>query len=522
MENSIYTHEKEYLGNLQQTTSNLKEYHRDRNCNLTSVRAVGGGSPTNGACDGALAAVERRMNTNGRGAMTRSSTPTTSAESRPVAWGHHPSPHTPPRPSHYSSGSSVSRPPPQERPGVEVGHSYLPGSSSSNPLFGSSSQTPDHAPVQQRIYHGEYPPTLTTTTPVFSPLAVYPYQYPSHITYQTSLLRRVQEQQQQQQQSLPHARPSYPFPTVQPRNLSPPPGLASVPHSAYNLPSQQSVRSRPYLDPHRVTPPPPPPPREDRYIPPSGSGGPPHASTQHFKVDPSRTDLFKNIPRFERPLVRRGPSIGGSSSSSEDYLKHTVKSEAPLPKIRHTELVPGPGSASSSSHHQHHHHHLHPPQSYGTSATTSTSSVTSAQSTFLHPPPHQHHHLAHYQRHHQAVHHSQASPASQASSVEHQHQTAASTPTQPHYPPHFMKGSVIQLANGDLKRVEDLRTEDFVHSADISTDLKIDSSQVVHIEEMPDRGTAILGFSVGPQKIRVSHFLTDVWCKLCKCITNSC
>ena len=81
-------------------------------------------------------------------------------------------------------------------------------------------------------------------------------------------------------------------------------------------------------------------------------------------------------------------------------------------------------------------------------------------------------------------------------------------PPHPHYPPHFMKGSVIQLANGQLKRVEELRTDDFISSADVSADLKIDSSTVVRIEENVPRGTAILGFSVGNQRIQVGPCLT--------------
>ena len=72
------------------------------------------------------------------------------------------------------------------------------------------------------------------------------------------------------------------------------------------------------------------------------------------------------------------------------------------------------------------------------------------------------------------------------------------------YPQHFMKGSIIQLANNELKRVEDLVTDDFVHSADISSDLKIDSSTVVHIEESPSQGTVVLGFVVGEHKVMVS------------------
>ncbi|XP_061197826.1 uncharacterized protein LOC133205948 isoform X1 [Saccostrea echinata] len=73
-----------------------------------------------------------------------------------------------------------------------------------------------------------------------------------------------------------------------------------------------------------------------------------------------------------------------------------------------------------------------------------------------------------------------------------------------HYPPHFMKGSIIQLSNGELKRVEDLQTDDFVQSAEISSDLKIDSSTVVKIEFNPDHSTAILGFVVGEHKVQVT------------------
>ena len=85
-------------------------------------------------------------------------------------------------------------------------------------------------------------------------------------------------------------------------------------------------------------------------------------------------------------------------------------------------------------------------------------------------------------------------------------QSSQYTP-QPHYPPHFMKGSIIQLANGELKRVEDLRTEDFVNSADVSGDLKIDSSTVVRIDENADKGSAVLGFSVGEHRVQVSSFI---------------
>ena len=80
-----------------------------------------------------------------------------------------------------------------------------------------------------------------------------------------------------------------------------------------------------------------------------------------------------------------------------------------------------------------------------------------------------------------------------------------------HYPPHFMKGSIIQLANGELKHVENLQTEDFVNSAEISADLKIDSSTVVRIKEYPERCTAVLGFSVGEHRVQVSYSVPRCW-----------
>lgn len=70
-------------------------------------------------------------------------------------------------------------------------------------------------------------------------------------------------------------------------------------------------------------------------------------------------------------------------------------------------------------------------------------------------------------------------------------------------PPFFMKGSIIQLADGELKRVEDLRTEDFVQSAEVSGELKIDSSTVESIECSRTPNAVIIQFSVGENKAQV-------------------
>ncbi|XP_040043756.2 ataxin-1a [Gasterosteus aculeatus] len=75
----------------------------------------------------------------------------------------------------------------------------------------------------------------------------------------------------------------------------------------------------------------------------------------------------------------------------------------------------------------------------------------------------------------------------------------------PSLPPYFIKGSIIQLADGELKRVEDLKTEDFIQSAEISSELKIDSSTVERIEgSHASADFAAVQFSVGEHRAQVS------------------
>ncbi|KAM9408577.1 ataxin-1-like [Pholidichthys leucotaenia] len=72
-------------------------------------------------------------------------------------------------------------------------------------------------------------------------------------------------------------------------------------------------------------------------------------------------------------------------------------------------------------------------------------------------------------------------------------------------PSHFMKGAIIQLATGELKRVEDLQTQDFVRSAEVSGGLKIDSSLVMDIRSSQQRpGLVSLHFTVGEQQSKVT------------------
>uniref|UniRef100_A0A8D3BCJ0 AXH domain-containing protein n=1 Tax=Scophthalmus maximus TaxID=52904 RepID=A0A8D3BCJ0_SCOMX len=61
----------------------------------------------------------------------------------------------------------------------------------------------------------------------------------------------------------------------------------------------------------------------------------------------------------------------------------------------------------------------------------------------------------------------------------------------------------IQLADGELKRVEDLKTEDFIQSAEISSELKIDSSTVERIDSGQTPNAVVIQFSVGELKAQV-------------------
>ncbi|CAL8250746.1 unnamed protein product [Arctogadus glacialis] len=59
--------------------------------------------------------------------------------------------------------------------------------------------------------------------------------------------------------------------------------------------------------------------------------------------------------------------------------------------------------------------------------------------------------------------------------------TPATQPSPPAFLPHFTKGSLIELASGRLKRVEELRTEDFLRSADTSPEFHLSTCTVLLI-----------------------------------------
>ncbi|XP_041080504.1 ataxin-1-like [Polyodon spathula] len=86
------------------------------------------------------------------------------------------------------------------------------------------------------------------------------------------------------------------------------------------------------------------------------------------------------------------------------------------------------------------------------------------------------------------------SPAGHPSHTEAGTTVSASSPSPSPAPkpplvlPHFAKGSLIQLSTGELRRVEDMHTEDFMCSADASPELRLSYCTVQRIRESPDPG----------------------------------
>ncbi|XP_039284948.1 A-agglutinin anchorage subunit [Nilaparvata lugens] len=68
-------------------------------------------------------------------------------------------------------------------------------------------------------------------------------------------------------------------------------------------------------------------------------------------------------------------------------------------------------------------------------------------------------------------------------------------------PASFSRGSLIQLANGELRRVEDMRTEDFVSSAERSPALRLDPSTVIRID--PAKEANLITLSYGEHRTQV-------------------
>ena len=59
------------------------------------------------------------------------------------------------------------------------------------------------------------------------------------------------------------------------------------------------------------------------------------------------------------------------------------------------------------------------------------------------------------------------------------------------------------MSNGDLKKVEDLCSQDFIDSAESSPDVRISHSTVTYIDPNSETGSGTISFAVGKHKIKV-------------------
>lgn len=76
----------------------------------------------------------------------------------------------------------------------------------------------------------------------------------------------------------------------------------------------------------------------------------------------------------------------------------------------------------------------------------------------------------------------------------------------------FTKGALIQLAD-ECKRVEDVRTEDLVQTAEKSADLRLAESTAVKIT--PRNNNVIITFSYDNNRSRVSGSFCSFYCNRC-------
>jgi hypothetical protein len=344
----------------------------------------------------------------------------------------------------------------------------------SSSLFRPPVTLPD--PVHQRLYPGQYAPIYTTTASSLSPYAA-AYssgQSASLLSPYTALYHQYQSQY-----GAPTASPSAASAGLLPGHTYPA-HIDSYSNLLQNMTNQvQHHASQSNL------------PRSAMF------GSLPHHHPA-YNITPT-TSPGPVVPRSLTPV--QSSSQGHSHSGLDHHRPKDGRSSSPSKDKVHRYSPP---------HHGHPHGKMHPQDSKDTGYATNRDRMRKYHNKRpeyspggMGPPA--------YPVIHPKDEHSSKRPKTNPS--HHPSHTSHGTfggtrpsshyPT-PHYPPHFMKGSIIQLANGDLRRVEELRTEDFANSAQISSDLKIDSSTVVRVERNEERGTALLGFSVGHHKVQVT------------------
>lgn len=67
---------------------------------------------------------------------------------------------------------------------------------------------------------------------------------------------------------------------------------------------------------------------------------------------------------------------------------------------------------------------------------------------------------------------------------------------------HFQFGSLIQLSNGELKRVENLTRDDFIRSAKSSSEVMLEESVIISLDQQRHE-SVLITFAVGKDKAQV-------------------
>ncbi|CAB3407547.1 unnamed protein product [Caenorhabditis bovis] len=96
-------------------------------------------------------------------------------------------------------------------------------------------------------------------------------------------------------------------------------------------------------------------------------------------------------------------------------------------------------------------------------------------------------------------------PTMESSTIRREHETLEASsrriggiPTSTYYPTHFMHGTVLQLANGATRRVEDVSSDDFLRCAAESDDVNVNAAIVSRISPSADAVT--VRFAVGARR----------------------
>lgn len=87
--------------------------------------------------------------------------------------------------------------------------------------------------------------------------------------------------------------------------------------------------------------------------------------------------------------------------------------------------------------------------------------------------------------------------------------------------PHFTKGSLIELAGGRLKRVEELRTDDFLRSADTSPEFHLSSCTVLLISPSSPQGISHLQVHLRDRNTQVSDPFRACLLIMFECLCSS-